>query len=167
MGNQEFLEEVREKSWAGELIISSLFVFSLWQVDSYLGSGYIPANLRFLGLVGEGPFFLLSIGFGLHLMTRAIWLALIGLSSLRFFDNRNEDLEKLIDRYNSHSVKIFSYSLVLFFLLISIIIFFAILPFTAVYLWPDFFKGLGIHKLIIPVWLFLGLLLSVNFGNRS
>ena len=118
MENQEkFLSELREKTWEGELIISSLFVFSLYQVGQLFETNIMLSDLGIFAKFMRYSINVLNFGFIFHLIIRSVWLGFVGLSNHSTWENEGKEnkfgiqhsfLLNNIKYFNELSVEVFS-----------------------------------------------------------
>ncbi len=93
----EWLKVIQLNSWEAELLISALFLYILFQIpdviEMYRGVHFERADMtyRLLGFFKDA-LVVLSIGYVIHIVTRGIWVANIGLS---YVFPQGMDIEKL------------------------------------------------------------------------
>jgi hypothetical protein len=92
-----WLKSIQLNSWEAELLISALFLYILFQIPEILFT-YRKVHLNsgefFYRLIGffEEAIVVLSIGYVVHIITRGIWVANIGLS---YVFPRGVDVKKI------------------------------------------------------------------------
>ncbi|SDJ92507.1 hypothetical protein SAMN05421823_101437 [Catalinimonas alkaloidigena] len=84
----EWLEKLQNESWQAEILLSSLILFSLFQVPAATERGRLWFKREFfeigdidtaMFLINSAVYWLIT-GFVLHLLLRGIWIGLVGLS---------------------------------------------------------------------------------------
>lgn len=145
----EWLEKLQQESWQLELLISGLALFGIWEFqyvlerfDHYIqveSIGSIRNYLRFFLLTLKAGWLIFLINLLFHIIIRGFWIGAIGLryvsggidyESLNYSDRFTNfykrtigDFDDYIERLEKLSSVIFSYTFLLFFLLLSFIFF--------------------------------------------
>jgi len=149
----EWLEKLQQESWQLELLISGFALFAIWEsrtmIDGY--ENYLAVNRdggRQLNLLFSSFSWLLSISWRIfffnlliHVLARGLWIGAIGLRYVssdidyEYFDyadiftdflkRRVGEFDDYIERLERFSSVIFAYTFLLFFVFLSLILFFA------------------------------------------
>ncbi len=166
----KWLEELQQKSWEPEILLSGIVLYGMFKVPDLLDDflGFFKLNIfgnsqdidNLIALFKMGIYWLIG-GLILHLICRGIWIGMVGLS-YTFPDGIKSDAvhysgkfkskvskipsyEQIVIRLEKISSALFSVSFMLFMSLIGGYLFFLILviiPFTAAYLYFDMgFEG--------------------------
>lgn len=167
-----WLEELQQRSWEPEILLSGIVLYGMFKVPDILDSflAFFKLNIfdnsqdidNLIALFKMGIYWLIG-GLILHLICRGIWIGMVGLSytfpngirrdKLKYqakFQNKLESIppfERIVVRLEKVSSSLFSLSFMLFMSLIGGYLFFfvlLILPFTIGYLYFDWgFTGPG------------------------
>ncbi len=145
----EWLEKLQQESWQLELLISGLALFGIWsakgllyQVDNYLdvhmSTDFDEAiNLFVTMLWASWRIFLINLV--LHIVIRGFWIGAIGLRYVsgdidynelkyserftRYFKRRHGSFDDYIERLEKLSSVLFSFTFLLFFILLSLVMY--------------------------------------------
>jgi len=168
--NPGWLRRVQEQSWEPEILISGIVLFALFQMPERIDafSDYLELNGHFMfsnGTINEAlasilkvSLYWLMIGFSLHLFSRSVWTAFVGLSYV-YRDGINRDrlpyhssYLKILDREPSYNVRIqqierfcstlFSVSFLLFMCMVGAILYLFFVGGMA-FLWFELFPPSG------------------------
>ena len=177
----KWLKSIQENSWELELLISGGAIFSLFQ----FGDLYIDwrTNLKmytalpgtnFLFLIGLIGIKILTLGFSLHLLTRAYWLALVCINYVfpngiktekinwkkpyKVKHSSNENLKELITRVDKYCGTIVFTSIISVFALAGFMLLF-IAMFSIMILFEESFP----RELVMTLWLIFTLLYIIDF----
>jgi hypothetical protein len=184
---KDWLEKLQQESWQLELLISGFALFAIWEarvlVDSY--QNYLTINRNgFNGIAGimSGAFsWLINIGWRIfffnlliHVLARGLWIGTIGLRYVsndidydyfNYADNFTNYLKKnvgnfddYIERLERFSSVIFAYTFLLFFIFLSLNLYF-IETFAII----NYINNPGIGGIFIIIFLFLGLIAFIDF----
>ncbi|MEM6319121.1 MAG: hypothetical protein AAF960_15715 [Bacteroidota bacterium] len=182
----EWLEKLQQESWQLELLISGFALFAIWEarvlVDGfeeyltvYRGNGY------FSGIFFRSFAYLLTIGWRIfffnlliHVLARGLWIGAIGLRYVsseidydyfdyadnftKFLKKQVGDFDDYIEQLERFSSVLFAYTFLLFFIFLSLILYFVEVMFIT-YLFDD--QNLG--GMFILMALFLGLIAFIDF----
>jgi hypothetical protein len=177
----KWLKSLQENSWELELLISGGAIFSLfkfadlyldWRTSLSIHTSLPGTNLLFLiGLIGIN---ILTLGFSIHLLTRAYWLALVCINYVfpngidtdkikwkkpyRIELSANENLKELITRVDRYCGIIVFTSIISIFALAGIMLLFAIL-FSIMVLFGHSF----LREILMTLWFVFTLLYIVDF----
>ena len=177
----KWLKSIQENSWELELLISGGAIFTLFEFgDLYLDW---RTNLKmYTALPGTDILFLtgllaikiLTLGFSLHLLTRAYWLALVcinyvfpnGINSekikwkkpYKVKHSKNENLKELITRVDRYCGTIVFTSIISVFALAGIMLLFVTM-FSIIFLFEESF----VRELLINLWFIFTLLYIIDF----
>ena len=177
----KWLKSIQENSWELELLISGGAIFSLFQFgDLYLDwrtnlrmyTALPGTNILFLiGLIGIK---ILTLGFSLHLLSRAYWLALVCINYVfpsgintekikwkkpyKVKHSTNENLKELITRVDKYCGTIVFTSIISVFALAGIMLLFVTL-FSIMILFEESF----VRELLMNMWFIFTLLYIVDF----
>ena len=145
----EWLEKLQQESWQLELLISGLALFGIWEsqnviirfdyyIDVFATSDYRPflRTFRYL-LWSSWAIFLLNLL--IHIILRGFWIGAIGLRYVsgdidfdtlnysdrfkNYYKSRIGSFDEYIERIEKLSSVIFSFTFLLFFMLLSFIVF--------------------------------------------
>ena len=145
----EWLEQLQQESWQLELLISGLALFGIWEsqnliirldyyIDVFATSDFRPYLRTFRHLLWSSwAIFLLNLL--VHIILRGFWIGAIGLryvsgdidfDTLKYSDrfknyykSRIGSFDEYIERIEKISSVIFSFTFLLFFMLVSFIVF--------------------------------------------
>ena len=161
----KWLEELQQKSWEPEILLSGIVLYGMFKVPDLLDSflAYFKLNIfgnsqdidNLVSLFKMGIYWLIG-GLVLHLICRGIWIGMVGLSYTfpkgidksrlnyqdRFMDKVDKipSYEKIVIRLEKICSSLFSVSFMLFMSLIGGYLFFFILiivPFFLSYIYLD------------------------------
>ncbi|MEQ8469588.1 MAG: hypothetical protein RIC35_00305 [Marinoscillum sp.] len=183
----DWLTELQQKSWEPEILLSGIVLYGMFQAPGLLDQFYSFAQENLYGnesdldnLVSilKIAFYWLTCGLILHLVSRGIWVGMVGLSftfpnginkdKLKLaepFANRIEripSIEKIIINLEKICSSLFSISFMLFMMMIGAYLFFLItlvIPILGIVFLFDIkdFTGVLEKVLIIYVFTFLGI----------
>ena len=145
----EWLEQLQQESWQLELLISGLALFGIWEsqnviirfdyyIDVFATAEYRPyLNIFALLLWSSWSIFLLNLL--VHIILRGFWIGAIGLRYVsgdidfdtlnysdrfkNYYKSRIGSFDEYIERIERLSSVIFSFTFLLFFMLLSFIVF--------------------------------------------
>ncbi len=149
----EWLEKLQQESWQLELLISGFALFAIWEsrtmIDGYenylavnkAGSGYLNLILNSFSWLLTISWRIFFFNLLIHVLARGLWIGAIGLRYVSsdidydFFDYADNftdflkrqvgDFDDYIERLERFSSVIFAYTFLLFFVFLSLILFFA------------------------------------------
>jgi len=185
---REWLEKLQQESWQLELLISGFALFAVWEartlIDGYenyltinrVGTGSITGTLLgsfswLLNISWRIFFFNLLI----HVLARGLWIGAIGLRYVsgdidydyfnyadiftNFLKKNVGDFDDYIERLERFSSVIFAYTFLLFFIFLSLILYFAEI-FAVFFALAD---DPGLAGFVILLFIFLGLIAFIDF----
>ena len=184
---REWLEKLQQESWQLELLISGFALFAVWEartlVDGY--QNYMTINRgggsAFTGIIYGSFSWLLNIGWRIfffnlliHVLARGLWIGAIGLRYVsgdidydyfnyadnftNFLKKNVGDFDDYIEKLERFSSVIFAYTFLLFFIFLSLILFFAEASAILGYI-----KDPGAGGIAAILLFFLGLIAFIDF----
>ena len=149
---KEWLEQLQQESWQLELLISGLALFGIWESQALLDRfdyfiivesvSTFRSYLNTIHFVLEAGWAIFLTNLLIHIILRGFWIGAIGLryvsgdidySELNYSERFNNyfrrtigDFDEYIERIEKASSVIFSFTFLLFFLLLSVILFFTV-----------------------------------------
>lgn len=184
---KEWLEKLQQESWQLELLISGFALFAVWEartlVDGY--ENYLTISRGggsdITGIILGAFSFLLNISWRIfffnlliHVLARGLWIGAIGLRYVsadidydyfnyadiftNFLKKNVGDFDDYIERLERFSSVIFAYTFLLFFIFLSLILYFAE-TFAFFHYIDD--HTVGIFAVLF--FLFLGLIAFIDF----
>ena len=187
----EWLEKLQQESWQLELLISGLALFGIWESQSLIlrlqyyvdvySAGSVEPYLNLFLIVIRAGWAIFLVNLLIHIIIRGLWIGAIGLRYVsgdidfkrldysdiltQYFKKRIGSFDDYIERLEKLSSVLFSFTFLLFFMLVSIVtvnMAFAIIPTIFSFFIPDpsptqqlilvfsgmFYYGLGFLVLI-------------------
>lgn len=181
---KEWLEKLQQESWQLELLISGFALYGIIAAkgfiddfDFYLETQFFSSRVRYIlnifSFILQGAWLIFVINLIIHIVLRGLWIGAIGLryvsgdidyeklnfseSFKKLYQRRYESFDDYIEDLEKICSIVFSYTFLLFFILISASLFL---------LWPMVFSILlGSDEVIFfnMVYVILGLIVFVDF----
>lgn len=183
---REWLEKLQQESWQLELLISGFALFAIWEARTLVDGfeEYLAINGgagRFSNVFYNNFANLLSIGWRIfffnlliHVLARGLWIGAIGLRYVssdidydyfdyadnftNFLKRRVGDFDDYIEKLERFSSVIFAYTFLLFFIFLSLLLFF-----TEVLCFAFIFDDRNIGGMVIILLGILGLFAFIDF----
>lgn len=191
----KWLEKLQQESWQLELLISGFAIFALFECRIYLKTlypviiGYMDTDagsgsiLLFSLLTIEISVYIFLVNLIIHISIRSLWIGAIGLRYVsadidykalsynprfeKYYQKRIGGFDNYIEKLENFSSILFSYTFLLFFILLSTLLYF-ILFILFIYVAREFFsRDAWINKMILRplalLYLALGLIVAFDF----
>ena len=168
--DKTWLDRIAQESWEPELIISGIAIYALFQLPALLdqlldyyqfniqvGTNFVDEALPLLAIIMlKTGVYVLTVGFVLHFLVRAFWVAFIGLNSvyetgIKFESLSYNDTYKKLLREKMGSPKEFALSLDKTAGILLSLSFLIVLVLAGVsFVYTVFFLLFNASKLILP-----------------
>ena len=186
----EWLEKLQQESWQLELLISGFALFAIWEsrtmidgYENYLavnknGSGYLNDVLVYFSWLLSISWRIFFFNLLIHVLARGLWIGAIGLRYVSsdinyeyldyadiftdFLKRQVGDFDDYIERLERFSSVIFAYTFLLFFVFLSLILFFV--EVAALFTFVDDAQVGGFLAILI---FFLGLIALIDFVSMG
>lgn len=191
---KDWLEQLQQESWQLELLISGLALFGIWESQTLLqrfdyfievhSISTFRTYLRTVLFVLESGWTIFLTNLLIHIILRGFWIGAIGLryvsgdidyDELNYSDRfRNYfirtigDFDEYIEKIEKASSVIFSFTFLLFFLLLSFILYFTVLGIMTELLVSIFFSDVdksdgGVMGIAGMIYFLFGVVFVIDF----
>ncbi|MEM6318307.1 MAG: hypothetical protein AAF960_11600 [Bacteroidota bacterium] len=192
---QEWLEKLQQESWQLELIVSGIVIFGLFsgidflqvnehKIRSFTDSTTVSGELLFAGTMTIWASMYISVtNLIVHILIRSLWIGAIGLryvsgnidydslnyapNIIAYYQKKIGSFDDYIEKLENFSSIIFSYTFLLIFIVLSLLIFgfFAVGYINLVESFTAKLGGWGsnVEGILILTFLLLSLLVALDF----
>jgi len=190
---QEWLEKLQQESWQLELLISGFALFAIWEArvfidgfDEYTALQYGVSNITNILLRNTSWFITIAwriffFNLLIHVIARGMWIGAIGLRYVsseidyefldyaprfeNFLQKKVGDFDDYIEKLERFSSVVFAYTFLLFFIFLSLVLFFVEIGFVFSFLEQKDAGLAGIFIIFILLIAFIAFIDFISMGG--